>query len=135
MKLQNKAIQKINVHPLNSSNINKDCKDLNIRKLTDFISLQNSLSVKDCYEKEIPSPFIHYFQKERSKHFHMKYSTLCFCTKSKYRHFYRKTFIKYWCINTWNKCQKQFKNDLVNRRWPDVKKLLTENILKFYLKR
>ena len=29
--------------------------------------------------------------------------------------------------DTWNKYQKQFKTDLLNRRQPDVKKLLTES--------
>ena len=54
VKLQNKAIRIINFLPFNSSNINKTYNDLKILKLPDFISLQNSLFVKDCVEKEIP---------------------------------------------------------------------------------
>ena len=49
-----------------------------------FISLQNSLFVKDCFEKEIPNPFINYFQKPESHHFLRMRSAFknCFCTKS-----------------------------------------------------
>ena len=49
--------------------------------------------------------------------------------------FTEKKSIKYQCIDTWNKYQKQFKIDLLNRRPPDVKKLLTESFLKSYLER
>ena len=45
------------------------------------------------------------------------------------------TFIKYQCIDTWNKYQKEFKIDLLNGRRPDVKKLLTESFLQSYLER
>ena len=65
VKLQNKAIRIINSLPFNSSNINKIYNDLKILKLPDFILSQNSLFVKDCFEKEIPNPLINYFQKIR----------------------------------------------------------------------
>ena len=65
VKLQNKAIRIINFLPFNSSNINKTYNDLKILKLPDSISLQNSLFVKDSFEKEIPNPFIKYFKKIR----------------------------------------------------------------------
>ena len=45
------------------------------------------------------------------------------------------TFIKYQCIDTWNKYQKEFKIDILNGRRQDVRKLLTENVLKSYLER
>ena len=61
VKLQNKAVRIINFLPFNRSNINKTYNDLKILKLPDFISSQNSLFVKDCFEKEIPNPFINYF--------------------------------------------------------------------------
>ena len=65
VKLQNKVIRIINFLPFNSSNINKIYNDLKILKLPDFILSQNSLFVKDCFEKEIPNPLINYFQKIR----------------------------------------------------------------------
>ena len=53
VKLQNKAIRIINFLPFNSFNINKTYNDdLKILKLTDFISLQSGLFVKDCFEKD-----------------------------------------------------------------------------------
>ena len=61
VKLQNKPIRTINFLPFNSSNINKTYNDVKILKLPDFISLQNSLFVKNCFEKEIPNPFINCF--------------------------------------------------------------------------
>ena len=83
VKLKNKAIR-INFLPFNSSNINKTYNDLKILKLPHFILLQNSLFVKDCLEKEIPNPFINYFKKSGSQHFHRTCSAFknCFCNKS-----------------------------------------------------
>ena len=68
--MQNKAIRIINFLPFNSSNINKTYNNLKIPKLPDCISLQNSLFFKDCFENEIPNPFIKYFQKPGSRHSH-----------------------------------------------------------------
>ena len=105
VKLQNKAIRIINFLPFNSSNINKTYNDLKILKLPDFISLQNSLFVKDCFEKEIPNPFINYFQNPGSQHSHR--------TQSAFKNFAfvrkvntditEKKSVKYQCIDTWNK--------------------------------
>ena len=53
--MQNKGIQIITFLPFNSSNINKINNDLQIIQLPDFISLQNSLFVNDCFEKEYPT--------------------------------------------------------------------------------
>ena len=55
VKLQNKGIQIITFLPFNSSNINKINNDLQIIQLPDFILLQNSLFVNDCFEKEYPT--------------------------------------------------------------------------------
>ena len=79
VKLQNKAIRIINFLPFNSSNIKKTYNDLKIVKLRDFISLQNSLFVKDCFEKEIPNPFINYFKKSGSQHSHRTRSAFKNC--------------------------------------------------------
>ena len=137
VKLQKKAIWIINFLPFNSSNINKTYNGLKILKLPDFTSLQNSLFVKDCFEKEIPNPFINYFQKSGSKHSHRTHSAFKNCTfvPRVNTDIYRKKSIKYRCINACNKYQKQYKIDLLNRKQPDVKKLLTENFLKSYLER
>ena len=56
VKFYNKAISIKNFLPYSSDN-NKTYNDLKIRKMPDFISLQNSLFMKDCFEKEIPNPF------------------------------------------------------------------------------
>ena len=135
VKLQNKAIRIINFLPFNGSNINKTYNDLRILKQPGFISLQNSLFVRDCFEKEIPNPFINYFQKSGSQHSHRTRSTFknCAFVPKVNKDNYGKKSVKYQCTDTWNKYQKQFKIDLLNRRRPDVKKLLTENFLKSYL--
>ena len=135
--MQNKAIWIINFLPFSSSNINKTYNDLKILKLPDFISLQNSLFVKDCFEKEIPHPFINYFQKAGSQYAHRTCSTFknCALAPKVNTDIYRKKSIKYQCIDTWNIYQKQFKIDLLNRRQPDVKKFLTESFLKPYFER
>ena len=132
VKLQNKAIRIINFLPFNSSNIKKTYNDLKIFKLPDFISSQNSLFVKDCLEKEILNPFINYFQKSVSQHSHRTRSGFknCAFVPKGNTDIYGKKSVKYQCIDTWNKYQKQFKIDLLNRRRPDVKKLLTESFLK-----
>ena len=137
VKLQNKAIRIINFFPFNSSYINKTYNDLKILKLPDFMSLQNSLFVKDCFEKEIHNPFINYFQKLGSRHFHRTRSAFenCAFVPKVNTDIYGKTSIKYHCINKWNKYQKQLKIDLSNRRRPDVNKLLTESFLISYLER
>ena len=70
VKLQNKAIWIKNFLPFNSSNINKTYNDLKIFKLSDVILLQNSLFVKDCFEKEIPNSFINYYKKSGSQPCH-----------------------------------------------------------------
>ena len=57
VKLQNKAIQIINFLSFNSTNIYKTYNDF---------WLQNSLFVRDCFEKEIPNPFINYCQNSGS---------------------------------------------------------------------
>ena len=113
VKLQNKAIRIINFLPFNSSNINKTYNDLKILKLPDFISLQNSLFVKDCFEKEIPNPFIKYFQKSGSQHSHRMRSAFKNCAFVPKVKIYGKKSIKYQCIYSWNKYQKRFKIDIL----------------------
>ena len=70
VKLQKKAIWIKNFLPFNSSNINKTYNDLKIFQLSDVILLQNSLFVKDCFEKEISNPFINYYKKLGSQPCH-----------------------------------------------------------------
>ena len=134
VKLQNKAFRIITFLLSNSSNINKTYNDLKSLKLPDLISLQNNLFVKNCFEKEIPHPFIEYFQKSGSHHSQRTrsaFETCAFVPKVN-ANIYGKKPIKCQCIDTWNKYQKQFKIDLLNRRRPDVKKFLTESFLKSY---
>ena len=137
VKLQNKAIRIINFLLFSSPNISKTYNDLKILKLPDFVSLQNSLPVKDYFEKEIPKSFINYFQKSGSQNSHRTRSAFKSCgfVPNVNTAIYRKKSVKYQCINTWNKYQKQFKIVLLNRRRPDVNKLLTESFLKSFLER
>ena len=111
--MQNKAIRIIKFIPFDSSNISKTYNDLKILKLPDFILLQNSLCVKDCFEKEIPHPFINFFQKSRSQHSHRTHSVFknCAFAPKVNTGIYWKKFITYQCIDTWNKYLQQFKID------------------------
>ena len=79
VKLQKKAIQIINFLPFNSTNISKTHDDFKILRLPDFILLQSSLFVKNCFEKEIPDPFINYFKKSGSQHSHRTCSAFKNC--------------------------------------------------------
>ena len=137
VKPENKAIRIINSFPLIVQIINKTYNDLKILILPDFISLQNSLFVTYCFEKEIPNPFINYFQESGSQLSHRTRSSFknCAFVPKVNTDIYAKKSIKYQCINTWNKYQKQYKIDFLNRKRPDVKKLLTESFLKSYLER
>ena len=137
MKLQNKALRIINFLPFNSSNINKTYNDLKVLKLPDFISLQNSLFVKDCFEKEIPNPFINYFQKSGSQHSHRTRSAFknCAFVPNVNTDIYRKKSININASIHWKKYQKQLKINLSNRRLPHVKKSIKVNFLKSYLER
>ena len=134
LKLQNKSIRIISFLPFNSSNINKTYNDLKILKLSDFISLQNSLFVKDYFEKELLSPFINYFQKSVSRHRTCSAFKNCAFILKVNTDIYGEKFIKYQCINTWKKYQKQFKIDLLNRRRADVMKLLNRKPFEIILR-
>ena len=70
VKLQNRAIGIISLLPFNSSKFNKTYSDLKTLKLSDFISLQDSLFLKDSFENEISSQFINYFQKSMPHYSH-----------------------------------------------------------------
>ena len=43
---------------------------LKIFKIQDFISLQNTVLVKDVFEEKIPSRFMSYFKKSNTQHLH-----------------------------------------------------------------
>ena len=102
--------------------------------------LQSSLFVKNCFEKKTPNPFINCFQNSGSQHSRRMRSAFKNCpfVPNANTDIYGKKFkFKFKCqyIDTWNKYQNEFKIDLLNGRAQDVKKLLTENLLKSYLER
>ena len=92
---------------------------------------------KIALKKKFPNPFINYFQKSGSQHSHRTRSAFknCAFVPKVNTDIYGKKSVKYQCIVTWNKYQKQFKIDLINRIRPDVKKVFTESFLKSYLER
>ena len=126
IKLQNKAIRIINFLPFIINKKFLNCKILYRYK-----------AVKDCFEKKIPNSFINCSQNSGSQHSHRTCSAFKNCpfVPNANTYIYGKKFIKYQCIDTWNKYQKEFKIDLLNGRRPDVRKLLTESFLQSYLER
>ena len=46
-------------------------KELKILKLSDYISLQNTLFVRDCLKKQIPQAFHSYFKTSNENHSHL----------------------------------------------------------------
>ena len=72
-KLQDKALRII--HFLSpQSPLHHIYHDENILKLTDFISLQNTLLIKDYFDSELPCAFHGYFNKTETTH---TYGTQC----------------------------------------------------------
>ena len=52
------------------ANVKEAYRTLKILKIRDLISLQNTLLVKDVFEKKMRSPFMSYFKKVNTQHLH-----------------------------------------------------------------
>ena len=115
-KLQEKALQIINFLP-NTAPVNKIYKISKILKISDYVSLQNTLLVKDCFNANLPETFLKYFVKTEEQHHHKTHSTSKngaavqeFNTET-----YRNDSVKYQSIKIWNTLQKELKNDLLHQ--------------------
>ena len=65
-KLQDKALQMINfLHK--GTTVNDTYENSKSLKLQDYISLQNALLMKDCFDKQLPKPLINYFKKTNTQ--------------------------------------------------------------------
>ena len=107
-KLQEKALQIINFLP-NTAPVNKIYKISKILKISDYVSLQNTLLVKDCFNANLPETFLKYFVKTEEQHHHKTHSTSKngaavqeFNTET-----YRNDSVKYQSIKIWNTLQKE----------------------------
>ena len=77
-KLQYNALRNINFLP-NTAPVSEIYKTSKILKLSDYISLQNALLVKNCFEKQLPQPLLNFFKKTTEQHNH---STRCSASKN-----------------------------------------------------
>ena len=68
-KLQDKTVRIINFL-LKETPINDAYENSRILKLQDYISLQNAVLVKDCFDEQLRKPLINYFKKTNTQHKH-----------------------------------------------------------------
>ena len=68
--MQDKSLRIINTLPKGTP-INDTHENSKILKLQDYISLQNSLLVEDCFDEQLPKPLlINYFKKTNTHYEH-----------------------------------------------------------------
>ena len=126
-KLHDKVLHIINFLP-NTGPVSE------IYKLSDYISLQNALLVKNCFEKQLPQPLLNFFKKTTEQHNH---ST---CSASKNFAFveeansksYGIDSIRYQAVIIWNKLQNNIASDLTELNRMKVKSTIIEHFLKSY---
>ena len=134
-KLQDKAIRIISFLPKGAS-VKEAYSTLKILKIRDFISLQNTLLVKDVFEeKTIPSTFMTYFEKLNTQHLHATHSAM---NQSAFvlivnTEIHGINSIKYRSVEIWNKLQKALPDDLLNLTRTKAKDQTTTTLLKSYL--
>ena len=73
-KLQEKALWIINFIP-NTAPVNKIYKNSKIFKISDYVSLQNALFIKDCFNANLSGTFLKYVGKDKEQHHNKTHST------------------------------------------------------------
>ena len=114
--------------------VNKIYKNSKILKISDYVSLQNALLIKDCFNANLPETFLKYFGKAKEQHHNKTHST------SKNRtavqevntETYKNGCMKYRCIQICNTLQKELKNDLLHQSQSKAKETIIEYFLKTY---
>ena len=107
-KLQEKALQIIYFLP-KTAPVKKIYKISKILKISDYVSLQNTLLVKDCFNANLPETFLKYFVKTEEQHHHKTHSTSK--NGAAVQEFNTETYgndsVKYQSIKIWNTLQKE----------------------------
>ena len=97
-----------------------------------YISLQNALSVKDCFSANLPETFLKYFVKTLVKHYHKTHSTSKngAAVQKVNTETYGNNSVKYQSIKIWNTLHKELKNNLLHQSRSKAKETIIEYFLK-----
>ena len=121
-KSQDKALRIINFLPKGTP-INNTYENSKILKLQDYISLQNALLVKDCFDEQLPKALINYFNKTNTQHEHWTRSASrnCVFVPNICTDTYCKNSVKYQSTQIWNELQCNLNLDLLDQSRPKAK--------------
>ena len=126
-KLQDKALRIINFLP-NTASVSEIYKTLKFLKLSDYMSLQNALLVKNCFKKQLSQPLLIFFLNTTEQHNHSTRSgskNFAFVEEANSKS-YRIDSIKYQAIIIWNKLHNNIASDLTElSRLKNIKSTIT----------
>ena len=132
-KLQDKVVYIINFLP-NTAPVSEIYKTTKILKLSYFISFQNALLVKNCFEKQLPQPLLNFFKKTTEQHNHSTRSALknfAFVEEDNSKS-YGIDSIRYQAVIIWNKLQNNIASVLTELSRMKVKSTMIYHVLKSY---
>ena len=133
-KLQDKALRII--HFLSpQSPLDHIYHNENILKLRDFISLQNTLLIRDYFDSELPCAFNGYFNKTKMAHtYRTRCSTKNWVSVSKVNTVcYGKEPIKFNSTKTWNYLQNTLNIDLLEISTAKAIKLISRRFIETFM--
>ena len=132
-KLQDKALRIINFIP-NTASVSEIYKTSKILKLSDYISLQNTLLAKNRFEKQLSQPLLNLFKKPTEQHNHSTRSAsknFAFVEEANSKS-YGIDSIRYQGIFIWNKLQNNIASDLTELSRMKVKSTIIKHFSKSY---
>ena len=132
-KIQDEAIRIINFLP-NTAQVSEIYKTSKILKLFDYISLQNTLLVKNWFEKQWPQPLLNFYKKTTEQHNHSTPSaSKDFASVEKANSkLYGIESIRYEAVITRNKLQSKIASYLTELSGMKSKSTIIECFLKSY---
>ena len=131
--VQDKALCIINFQP-NTAPASEIYETSKILKLSDYISLQNALLVKNCFEKQLPQPLLNFFKKTTEQPNHSTRSVsinFAFVEEANSKS-YGIDSIRSQALIIWNKLQNNITSDLTELSRMKVKSTIIEHFLKSY---
>ena len=109
---------------------------MEILKLKDYISLQNTLFTWDSLKNLLPQPLSNYFEKTKNTHNHStrnSESNGLFPPQVRTLR-YGKNSLKYKSIQIWNDLQKKIKENILELKRSTAKKVVIDYFLNQYTK-
>ena len=131
--LQDKALRIIKILP-NTVPVSEIYKTSKILKLSDYISLQNDLLLKNYFEKQLPKPLLNFCKKNTKQYNHSTRSVsrnFAFVEEANSKS-YGINSIRYQAVFIWNKLQNNIASDLNELSRMKVKSTIIEHFLKSY---